>query len=738
MPGGRRWLLRGFALTVVPLLLLAGLELILRAIGFGDSPHFFLRSRIREQSVYVENQEFTRRFFPPHLVRNPQPCWMEADKPRNAFRIFILGESAAIGAPEPSFGFGRVLEVLLRERFPGVKVEVINTAITAINSHVILPIARDCAPRQGDVWVIYMGNNEVVGPYGAGTVFGAQTPNLAFIRATLAFKATRIGQLFSAIQERLGHGQGVPAGWGGMKMFLNQQVRKDDPRMERVYANFHRNLRAIVRTATDAGARVVLCTVASNLKDCAPFASSHRAELTASQLTDWDREYRAGIADQEAARCAAALEHFQKAASIDPTYADLAYHMGHCALELRHPEWATNFFEVARDQDTLRFRADTRLNQIITETATARRKHGVFLLDAVKVMADHSPDGLPGEDLFYEHVHLTFAGNYWLGRAVADRIGEWIPRQWISGPAPDRLLTLEECARRLVLTDWDQYQAVEVMVKQMREPPFTNQSDWPLRIRRWQERLDQLRAQLTPSNFQSTLEWYRTELTRAPADVYLRNRYGRLLELTGHESEAIDQFARSLEEMPHDAQTYVYLAYVLDHRGQAEHALACLRQALRIRSEFPEAWNDLGFILAKQGQDSEAIRCYQQAIRLNPESAERHVNLGVAYFHLSKLDEAIAEYDEALRLNSNSFSAYLNLGNVLFKQGRLPEAVERYSAAVKLAPQNPVAHLNLAEAYAQLHGDEQARQQFQEVLRIDPNNAEARRGLEGAAAPAPP
>ena len=84
-------------------------------------------------------------------------------------------------------------------RHPDKKFEVVNAAMTGINSHVILPLARDCAEARGDVWVIYMGNNEVVGPFGAGTVFGSQTMPLPLIRAGLALKATRTGQLFDAL-----------------------------------------------------------------------------------------------------------------------------------------------------------------------------------------------------------------------------------------------------------------------------------------------------------------------------------------------------------------------------------------------------------------------------------------------------------------------------------------------------------------------------------------------------------
>ena len=38
---------------------------------------------------------------------------MEADKPVDTYRIFIFGESAAMGDPDPTFGAWRYLQVLL-------------------------------------------------------------------------------------------------------------------------------------------------------------------------------------------------------------------------------------------------------------------------------------------------------------------------------------------------------------------------------------------------------------------------------------------------------------------------------------------------------------------------------------------------------------------------------------------------------------------------------------------------
>ena len=58
--------------------------------------------------------------------REPLPaCRCRASfrpKPAGAVRIFVLGSSAAQGVPDPSFSFGRMLEVMLRERYPGREV----------------------------------------------------------------------------------------------------------------------------------------------------------------------------------------------------------------------------------------------------------------------------------------------------------------------------------------------------------------------------------------------------------------------------------------------------------------------------------------------------------------------------------------------------------------------------------------------------------------------------------------
>ncbi len=221
-----------------------------------------------------------------------------------------------------------MLQAMLEQRHPGVTFEVINAAMTAINSHTVLPIARDCAGAMGDVWVIYMGNNEVVGPFGAGTVFGPQAPALPFIRASLALKTTRIGQLMNSLLNAFNPPPPSKSEWGGMEMFLDQRIRVDDPRMKNVYRNFQQNLADIISAGTKSGAGIVLSTVAVNLQDCAPFASLHQPDLSTGQLANWETNFNRGISAQASGQFAAARADFQMALEKDNSFAELHFRLG--------------------------------------------------------------------------------------------------------------------------------------------------------------------------------------------------------------------------------------------------------------------------------------------------------------------------------------------------------------------------------------------------------------------------
>lgn len=706
------------AAVALPVLALLALELLLRLFGYGHSAGFFLKSSVAGRDVFIDNAQFARRFFPPGLARSPQPLVMPAAKEPGTLRVFVLGESAAMGDPEPAFGFPRLLETLLRDAMPGKKIEVINAAVTAINSHAIRGIARDCADKQGDWWIIYMGNNEVVGPFGAGTVFSDQTPSLGVIRASLAAKSTRTGQLLDALRWKLASKR--PKSWEGMEMFLKQQVAHDDPRMAKVYSHFERNLREIVALGRQSGARVLVSTVASNLKDCPPFASTMRTNAQdAVHWQDWLRRAVSARDAEQAKRFDEALKLYEGTTNYFRDSAEMHFRVGRCLAETGRFAEAKPHFERARDLDTLRFRADSKLNDIIRRTAT--NEPAIQFLDAVELIARHSTNGVAGGELLYEHVHFNFAGNYVLARGFAEQI--------LGGATnTTALLSPDDCARRLAYTDPEHARVLEEMLRRVAQPPFTTQIDAAARERRWREQAARLQALQRPDTFAATAAVYRDAIARAPDDWVLREHFARYLGDAGDFKAAEEQWRKVIELIPHYEQGYYGAGNALDAQGRSAEAIRFFRESLRRRPGSVEARNGLGLALASSGDAKNAVSEFENALRTKPDFGEARVNLGQTLAQQGLFDEAAAQYTEALRANSNNVAARINLGKLLASQGKQAEAAAHYRDALRVRPDHAVAHFNLGNALSAL-GDAGFARHFAAAVKANPDFAEAHYNL---------
>jgi len=462
--------------VVVPALLLGLAEAGLRIAGYGYDVRFWVKDEAAGR--HVVNEDFGLRFFPPSLVRVPFPVSVASEKPDGAYRIFVMGGSAAQGIPDPSFSVGSILETMLAETYPDASFEVVTAAMTGINSHVVLPIARDCARREPDLFIIYLGNNEVVGPFGAGTVFAGYSPSLSMIRASLAARTIKLGQLVEDLA-RKAPGKESPKEWAGMEMFMSNVVSADDPRLDGVYSHFRQNLRDICRAGRQAGADTILCTVAVNLRDCSPFASTHKAGLSEAELAQWEQGFEAGIERADAGDCEQAIGHFLTAAAIDDRYAELQFRLGQCYLAEGQEQPARHAFFAARELDALRFRADSRINRIIREVADEEGA-GVHLVDAERAMSksDKSVAGLAGEEFFFEHVHMTFDGNYEVARAMFPVVVGLLPDAIrAKGPESPTPPTRAQAAKVMGLTAWLQAQMFSYMLQMTEHPPFTGQFD---------------------------------------------------------------------------------------------------------------------------------------------------------------------------------------------------------------------------------------------------------------------
>src|ERR1017187_9393662 len=517
----RFWLPRIATAILVPILLLGAMELGLRLLGVGYSTDLTQPCTVQGRPAACYNLFFPAPFFPPGMIKTPQVYAIPNEKPQGTFRIFVLGESAAMGDPDPAYGFSRYLEVMLRERFPSMKFEVVNTGSVAINSHVLLPIARGLANQRPDLFIIYSGNNEVVGPYGPGTALTSSAMSLPVIRSSIFARSTRLGQLLTKVGTQKRE-------WGGMEMFLDKQVPARSPLMAHVYANFESNLRDTIAIARGSGARVIVATVATNLKDCAPFASLHREDLGQNALRSWSVLVQQG-SDLETARSYAdALKAYLSAAQIDDQYAELEFRIARCLWMLGDYRAAREHFLRSRDLDTLRFRADSKINDI--NRSVAASSPGVELVDADEIFAKESPNGIVGSELVYEHVHMTPEGNYLLARAMFLQIASKLPAE--TGQAPSlqegdissHISSQTECEQLLAFTRHDRLRIAREMLERLQKPPFTtqlNHSDQVLRLT--------IKADAPDERPDETVAEYQWAIRKKPDDRILHYNFGLFL-----------------------------------------------------------------------------------------------------------------------------------------------------------------------------------------------------------------
>ena len=700
MTGWRLWLFRIIALTILPVLLLVVLELSLRIVGYGFSPKAITTFRADGKDTCCDNVKFAWRFFPRSIARESEPFIFPTDKPDGSYRIFILGASAAQGTPEPAFSFGRILREMLHEKYPAMNFEVINTAMTAINSHVVLQIAKDCACYDPDLFIVYLGNNEVTGPYGPGTVFTLPLANLSVIRTSIALRATRLGQLLAGLADSVGARRSTPRVWRGLGMFLDNQVRADTSHLEKVYRNFRRNLEDIRRISTKSGSKAVFCTVGSNLKDSPPFASLHRADLTPAEMKKWDDIYREGAEYELLANHADAIECYLAAAKIDDRYADLQFRLARCYWAAAEYKKARVRYIRARELDTLRFRADTRINDIIRDVAGDSAAEGIYLADTIEVLEKNSPHAIPGKELFYEHVHLNFKGNYVLAKAVLEQVEKTLPPnlEEIQGTDKRQMLTEDQCAQRLAYTGWDRYLiANKVLNDFMKRPPFTNQLDQQERVTQMEQNIEDLKRYLAPEAIGNVVVEYRKAIQKSPSDWRLRWKYGKLL-------------TESLK----------------DHKGAAE-------QVRLVRQYLPHsymAYTALGAIAREMGDINESIAQYQKAIQINPTCAHAHYYLARAFRKQGRNDESIEHYYKTLQLNPIFVPAYNHLGEILLEQGKIDQSIRLHRKGLLLAPDSSILHCNLGILLHRQGNRTEAIKELNAAVKIEPNSPEIRKILE--------
>jgi tetratricopeptide (TPR) repeat protein len=423
----RIWLFR-IILCLIPLVFFALLELVLRLSGFGHSYPLFIQDP-NQPGYSLVNPNVIKRYFPDPDMAPPvniESTYFSHEKKPNSLRIVIQGGSTAAGYP---YGLGASLAGILQQRlqnqYPERNVEVIQTAMAAVNSYTLLDFSDEILKIKPDAVVIYAGHNEYLGIMGVGSAYASH--NRATTLLMLKLKDLRIYQALQKIYISFKENPKALT-QGGDRTLMAKVAREKNiafgsPLYQQGLDQFEGNMSMLLARYRKAGIPVYLGTIASNLRDQKPF-NSLVADANLQALIDQASLQLAAsqnTADntQATKTSVQSVEYALRGALGNKQHALAAYRLGQLFDVEGDYGHAQEWYTKARDWDELRFRAPSAINDIIQRLAS---ESGVYLVESEKLLVEQSPQNIIGKELMLEHLHPNVDGYFWLSEAYFQQL----------------------------------------------------------------------------------------------------------------------------------------------------------------------------------------------------------------------------------------------------------------------------------------------------------------------------
>jgi lysophospholipase L1-like esterase len=509
----------------LPLVALGLAEGGLRFFGWGGYPPFLRTAGTLPSGATVALVEPAAS--KPYFFANPtRPGYAEETNfllPKPAtVRIFIVGESAAKGYPQPrNLSMQSFLQEMLADAWPDRKVEVISLGTTAVASFPLVYMVDDAVRYEPDLVVFYVGNNEFFGAYGVASInsFGTlptwALPWMRAIRGLALVQAT----------------EGIVRGKADESRTLMEQmigktvIPADSPLRQAAARNLETHLGRMLDITKRAGIPAIVCTTASNESGMAPL----------------------GEGSDAAARFARGLELAKAGDRVA----------------------ARTEFIAARDLDTMPWRPITATEEAIRAAAAS---HDAIFCDVAGRFREASPDGGIGWDLLDDHVHLTLRGQAEVARAVIDSMAELPEPLRVAPEAAAAIDDWQAYATRLGTNEYDDYR-VNHTLRLLFGVPFMKRTNLAA-FERFESACRQAEARMTPAIREEARQW-QSFRPHAGGLRPLTGMVARVLLRENKTTEAERLFAIAQRQVPDYTSWYLeYLYFKLVCRERINGSLS--------------------------------------------------------------------------------------------------------------------------------------------------------------------
>ena len=580
--------------AIIPVAFVVLLEGALRLAGIGERQPLFVPAP--EPGYLMPNEDVIHRFFAgtrggPKV--SIDTTFFRAEKEDGTLRVVVQGGSSAAGFPYGKWAApAGMLQQRLGRTWPGRRVEVITTAMSAVNSYTLLDFRDEILALEPDAVVIYAGHNEFLGVLGTGSAYSSGfSPALTRLILTL-----RRSHIVEAAFQLVGpDGDETSTARKGTLMARiagDRSIPNDSPLFAATERQFGENLERLLAGYAAAGVPVFIGTLASNERDQPPFVSSPLPPADAERWTALETATTDALARgrrDEAYRDAAALVRIH-----DPS-ADAWFLLGRVAEANRRAEEARHAYLAAKDRDQLRFRAPESFNEIIRSSAHGT---GATVVDVQSKLAGAATGGIIGNDLMLEHLHPNLAG-YFL---MSDAFYAAMMAATIGGSGA-RFVDTATARKEIPVTEAGRL-AAEWRIQRLK-------GDWPFHEERQPFSLPPPKGEIE----KIAQAWFAGQMSWANAMDASLVYYQRV----GRYDEAARVAVNVAMAFPFEANPRFVAGSVMLKDGDTRRALPWLRSAAELESRNPKFLMALAQGYFEAGMFQESAVVLERVLLLEPE-----------------------------------------------------------------------------------------------------------------------
>lgn len=642
-----------FFFSIIPvvtlLCLLMGLEFFLRHYYPSNENQLTINVTYDGIDWYQTNRSFLKKYFPANapLIPEFKPMLFKRHKDTNTVRIFCLGESSMFGTPyEMTATIPGIVRKQLRHIFPSKEFEVINFGASAINSNVIRDIVSRLPEYSPDLILVYMGHNEFYGPDGIGASWlEKQLP--AVTRWKYSARDLRLMQI---IQSWFRREEIIRknSGQEGLMYQVSQgnHVTLNSKDAERVFSLFKSNLSEILETFQQKHIPVIVSDVSSNLL-FPPFASDSLGENNVEKnIPDL---FSKGNYEEILATLFRLRPH-------DTTNAFCNYWIGKSLLATGRIDSAKSYLVQARDNDLLKFRAPQRINEIIRSVC---KNMNVGCVSTDSSLAEVSFGHIPGDSVFWEHLHPRLNGYYLIANLLVKNI---IESNFACITTDKRFNTfnLLPLSQDSLSICWQDLAYADLSIQHLTGKwPFTNYKREPVVL----SSADPTMLGIVNDVYLRKLGW--------DEGVYKSAAYFWSRSMLRQAQTSYDAL---LEEYPYSFYTQYLLGSLLNSMGRREEALSHYEISVRSNSHYAKSLLDIGLLQVNRGNFEQGINYLLNALQLGKENKSTDIQatacygLAAAYANKMQTDTALTYIGEALQLRPSYLEVLALKESILHRQ----------------------------------------------------------------------